>query len=64
MNIVLEEENNYFKHVVKDAVNDLKKHKQAYVFFEEQVQAVKSILQKEILVEEEDGFYYLTLCEV
>jgi len=57
----LEEENSYFKNVVKDAIDDLKHDKQAYVFYEEQVQAVKELFKKKIIVEEKEGVYYLTL---
>lgn len=57
----LEEENGYFKSVVKDAIDDLKHNKQAYVFYEEQVNAVKELFDKEIIVEEKEGVFYLTL---
>ena len=54
--IEMEEENGYFKNVVKEALNDLKHNSQAYVFFMEQVKAVK----EELKVEEKEGVYYLT----
>lgn len=57
---VIEEENSYFKNVVKDAVKDLKNEKKAYVFYTEQVDAVKEIYKGKIKVKEEDGIFYLT----
>lgn len=57
----LEEENGYFKSIVKDAIDDLKHNKKAYVFYEEQVKAVKELFDKEIEVEEKEGVFYLTL---
>lgn len=56
----MEEENNYFKNVVKDALGDLKNNKKAYVFYEEQVQAVKELFKGKLLVEKKDGIFYLT----
>ena len=57
----LEEENGYFKSVVKDAIDDLKHNKKSYVFYEEQVKAVRELFDKEIKVEEKEGVFYLTL---
>ena len=59
----LEEENSYFKNVVRDALDDLKHNKQAYVFYIEQVEEVKKQFKgkEEIKVEEKEGIYYLTL---
>ena len=54
--IEMEEDNGYFQNVVKEALNDLKHNSQAYVFFIEQVKAVK----EELKVEEKEGVYYLT----
>ena len=61
----LEEENSYFKNVVRDALDDLKHNKQAYVFYIEQVEEVKKQFkgEEEIKVEEKEGIYYLTLEE-
>lgn len=56
----MEEKNSYFKNVVKDALYDLKNNKKAYVFCEEQVQAVKKIFKGKLLVEKKDGIFYLT----
>lgn len=59
---MIEEENNYFKNIVKDAIKDLKSNKQAFAFFEEQVIAIKeSLKDKNIIVEEKEGIYYLTI---
>ena len=60
-----EEENSYFRNVVRDALDDLKHNKQAYVFYIEQVEEVKKQFKgkEEIKVEEKEGIYYLTLEE-
>ena len=55
------EENAYFKNVVKDAVKDLKSNKVAYVFFQEQVDAVKQIINKEVKVSFDGTFYKIVL---
>lgn len=56
----LEEENSYFKNVVRDALDDLKNNRQAYVFYIEQVDAVKKAFKGKIKVVEDEGVYYLT----
>ena len=56
----LEEENSYFKNVVRDALDDLKHNKQAYVFYIEQVDAVKKQFKGKLKVEEVEGVFYLT----
>lgn len=56
-----EEENSYFRNVIKDALDDLKHNRQAYVFYIEQVEEVKKQFKKKIKVEEKEGIYYLTL---
>ena len=56
----LEEENSYFKNVVRDAIDDLKHNRQAYVFYQEQVDAVIQAFKGKIKVKEADGVYYLT----
>lgn len=60
-----EEENSYFRNVVRDALDDLKHNKQAYVFYIEQVEEVKKQFKgkEKIKVEEKEGIYYLTLEE-
>lgn len=56
------EENSYFKIVVKDAINDLKHKGSAFVFFQEQVDAVKSIMKNiNIQVHYDGTFFILTL---
>ena len=42
------EENSYFKAVVRDAIEDLQKTKSAYVFYQEQVDAVKEKIKDKI----------------
>lgn len=56
----LEEENSYFKNVVRDAIDDLKHNRQAYVFYQEQVDAVIQAFKGKIKVKEEEGVFYLT----
>lgn len=56
-----EEENSYFRNVVRDAIDDLKHNKQAYVFYIEQVEEVKKQFKKNLKVEEKEGIYYLTI---
>lgn len=55
------EENTYFKNVIKDAVKDLKSNKVTYVFFQEQVDAVKQIINKEVEVSFDGTFYKIAL---
>ena len=57
---ILEEENTYFKNVIKEAVEDIKNHKRGYVFDEEQIAAVREIFGGKLKVEEKEGIYYLT----
>ena len=51
----------YFKNVVKDAVEDLKYKGTTYVFFQEQVDAVKQIINKEVKVNFDGTFYKIVL---
>ena len=55
------DENTYFKNVVKDAERDLKNNKVTYVFFQEQVDAVKEIINKEVKVSFDGTFYKIVL---
>ena len=56
------EENSYFKIVVKDAISDLKHNGSAFVFFQEQVDAVKSIMKDTNIQVHYDGtLFRLTL---
>ena len=51
----------YFKNVVKDAVEELKDKGATYVFFQEQVDAVKQIINKEVKVSFDGTFYKIVL---
>ena len=56
------EENSYFKGVVKDAISDLNHKGSAFVFFQEQVDAVKNIMKDiNIQVHYDGTFFRLTL---
>ena len=56
------EENSYFRIVVKDAISDLKYKGSAFVFFQEQVDAVKNIMKNVNIQVDYDGtFFRLTL---
>ena len=56
------EESSYFKMIVKDAISDLKHNGSAFVFFQEQVDAVKSIMKDTNIQVHYDGtFFKLTL---
>lgn len=55
------EENSYFKSVVKDALNDLKDNGNAFVFFQEQVDAIRSLIKEEIEVKNDGTFFIITL---
>ena len=55
------EEDTYFKNVVKDAIRDLRSNKVTYVFFQEQVDAVKQIINKEVKVSFDGTFYKIML---
>lgn len=55
------EENTYFKNVVKDAVEELKDKGNTYVFFQEQVDAAKQIINKEVKVSFDGTFYKIVL---
>ena len=51
----------YFKNVVKDAVEELKDKGATYVFFQEQVDAVKQMINKEVKVSFDGTFYKIVL---
>lgn len=56
------EENSYFKIVVKDAISDLKHNGSTFVFFQEQVDAIKNIMKDTNIKVYYDGtFFKLTL---
>ena len=58
---MLEEENAYFRGIVKDAVEDLETKGNTYVFFQEQVDAVKQKINKEVKVRYDGNFYKIVL---
>lgn len=60
---MLEEENAYFKNVVKDAISELESRGNTVVFFQEQVDAIESLFDKELNVEFDGTFYKLSIKE-
>ena len=59
------EESSYFKMIVKDAISDLKHNGSAFVFFQEQVDAIKNIMKDiNIQVHYDGTFFKLTLNKV
>ena len=57
----LQEENTYFRNIIKDAVSDLKKNNVAYVFYEEQVNEILKYFDKDsIKVILDDDIFCLT----
>lgn len=57
------EENTYFKNVVKDAISELKNRGSTVVFFQEQVDAIENLFDKELSVEFDGTFYKLSIKE-
>lgn len=57
------EENTYFKNVVKDAISELKSRGNTVVFFQEQVDAIEQIFDRELNVEFDGTFYKLSIKE-
>lgn len=55
------EENSHFRAVVKDAIKELKNNGSAYVFFQNQVDAVQKILNQEVEVKYDGDFYRLRI---
>jgi hypothetical protein len=55
------EEDTYFKNIVKDAVDELEDEGNAYVFFQEQVDAVKQMINKKVDVSFDGTFYKIAL---
>lgn len=55
------EENTYFKNVVKDAIKDLKSNKATYVFFQEQVDAIKEIMKCDLDINYDGTFYKVSI---
>lgn len=58
---VLEEEDYYFKNIIKDAIKDLQEYGSTYVFSKEQVSAVKEIMQADLIVKFDGSFYKIDL---
>ena len=56
---MIEEENSYFKSVIRDAIEDLNKNGIAYVFSLEQVNAIKSQVKYNIDINYDGSFYIL-----
>lgn len=57
------EENTYFKNVVKDAISELESQGTTVVFFQEQVDAIENLFDKELNVEFDGTFYKLSIKE-
>ena len=55
------EEDTYFKNIVKDAVDELEDEGNTYVFFQEQVDAVKQMINKKVDVSFDGTFYKIAL---
>ena len=51
----------YFKNVVKDAIRDLKSNKATYVFFQEQVDAIKEIMKCDLDISYDGTFYKVSI---
>ena len=56
---MIEEENSYFKSVIRDAIEDLNKNGITYVFSMEQVNAIKSQVKYNIDINYDGSFYIL-----
>ena len=55
------EGNTYFKNVVKDAIKDLKSNKATYVFFQEQVDAIKEIMKCDLDISYDGTLYKVSI---
>ena len=55
------EEDTYFKNVVKDAIRDLKSNRATYVFFQEQVYAIKEIMKCDLDISYDGTFYKVSI---
>lgn len=55
------EGNTYFKNVVKDAIKDLKDNKATYVFFQEQVDAIKEIMKCDLDISYDGTLYKVSI---
>ena len=54
-------ENTYFKNVVKDAIKALKDNKATYVFFQEQVDAIKEIMKCDLDISYDGTLYKVSI---
>lgn len=54
-------ENTYFKNVVKDAIKDLENNKATYVFFQEQVDAIKEIMKCDLDISYDGTLYKVSI---
>ena len=55
------EGNTYFKNVVKDAIKDLENNKATYVFFQEQVDAIKEIMKCDLDISYDGTLYKVSI---
>lgn len=55
------EGNTYFKNVVKDAIKDLESNKATYVFFQEQVDAIKEIMKCDLDISYDGTLYKVSI---
>ena len=51
----------YFKNVVKDAIRILKSNKATYVFFQEQVDAIKEIMKCDLDISYDGTLYKVSI---
>ena len=51
----------YFKNVVKDAIRNLKSNKATYVFFQEQVDAIKEIMKCDLDISYDGTLYKVSI---
>lgn len=56
----MEQENSYFRNVVKEAVYSLKRNMTAYVFSQEQVDCVKKMIDFDIEIDFDGIIYNIT----
>ena len=54
-------ENTYFKNVVKDAIKDFKDNKATYVFYQEQVDAIKEIMKCDLDISYDGTLYKVSI---
>lgn len=59
----MEEENTYFKNVIKDAIKELKSQGYTYVFYREQLEVITEIFKGQVDSCLQDGFYKIILLD-